>query len=212
MSALRGFALTALVAAGAAHAAEPGGHRMDVGALGYLQAGDRGGGKAEFRYNLAPGELNSALMVSAGVGTGSWYNINRSGNVWDAIVGGGAEGESNFTEWKMEQTFLDLGLGVTMGHNHFAAGFMYAGWDARVQKKINGDPYLGTGEGSNIGGWGQLGIEIPMDRMYLDLALGFRQTRGKPEVEVKNAAGLTNPALIRPIKGFYFLFGLRYRI
>src|SRR5688572_10592275 len=99
-------------------AAEPGGHRMDVGVLGYVQAGDRGGGKAEFRYNLAPGELSNALLVSAGVGMGSWYNINRTGSVWDAIVGGGAEGEENFTEWKMDQTFLDLGLGVLHGTTH----------------------------------------------------------------------------------------------
>lgn len=201
-----------LALSGSGFAAEAGGHRMDVGVLGYLQSGDRGGGKAEFRYNLAPGELMNALLVSAGVGTGSWYNINRTGSVWDAVVGGGAEGEANFTEWKMDHTFLDLGLGVSMGRQHISAGFMYAAWDARIQKKINGDPYLGTGEGSSIGGWGQVGVEIPMDRMYVDLMLGYRQTKGKPEVVVVNGAGLVNTSLIRPIKGFYFVFGLRYRI
>lgn len=205
-------ALCALAAPVVAVAAEPGGHSMDVGVLGYLQAGDRGGGKAEFRYNLAPGELTNALLVSAGLGRGSWYNINRAGNAWDVLAGGDAKGEANFTEWKMDQTFLDLGLGITSGQKHFAAGFMWASWDARVQKKINGDPYLGEGDGSNIGGWGQAGLEIPMDRMFVDFALGYRQTRGKPAVTVKNAAGSSNDALIRPIKGFYFTFGLRYRI
>lgn len=212
MKSLAGLLAAGLVLSSPAAAAEPGGHAMDVGVLGYVQAGDRGGGKAEFRYNLAPGELNSALLVSAGLGLGTWYNINRAGSVLDAMIGGGAKGEENFTEWKMEQTFFDLGLGITSGHSHFAAGLMIAGWDARVQKKINGDTYLGEADGSNLGGWGQAGIEIPMDRMYLDLMLGYRQTRGKPAVTVKNGAGLANDALIRPIKGFYLTFGLRYRI
>jgi hypothetical protein len=207
-------------------AREAGGHRLDIGVAPYVQAGDRGGGKAEIRYNLAPGESSAALYATFGGGLGSWFQSRRPtglSKLVDAIfvvpwlfktlTGEYEERKENFTEVRTRQNYyLDLGLGVAVGTFNIQGGVTFVDWRADVLKAINGDPYVGSGTGFHWGGFGQMGWSIPIDRWFVDFGFGYRRTRGRPAVRTVNAFGATNDALIRPVTGLYGTFALRYRI
>lgn len=216
-----------LVLAGVVQASDPGGHIGDVGALAYVEGGDRGGGLLEGRYNLAKSDPTSALYVTGGLGTGSWLQTNAPtglNKTMDAIfivpwlvktATGAYKSESdNFTEIRTQQrTFVDLGLGATVKVWNFSGGVTFMNYSMSILKRIGGVDFnsLAATTGSSWGGYIQAGLEVPIAEWFLDFTAGYRQTRGKEDVLVTNASGGTEHAMVRPVAGLYGRLGLRYR-
>jgi hypothetical protein len=216
--------LLALVAVAPAGASQPGGHKADVGVLAVVQDSDRGGGKVEGRWNLTPTDPDAAVYACLGAGLSSWYYTHKPKGVGKAIdvvlvapwvynelSGNYKRKAGNYTEWKTNQTFLDVGLGAGLHTWTFGAGLTFVSYNTDVIKLINGDEYTGSGKGSAWGGYGQVGISFPIGNMFLDFIAGYRETRGTARITTTNARGATNIAPIRPILGPYGNIGLRYR-
>ncbi|MEK7475958.1 MAG: hypothetical protein AAB152_10055 [Candidatus Coatesbacteria bacterium] len=216
--------LTIAVFASPALAGVPGGHKADVGIVAYVQDSDRGGGKIEGRWNLAPDDPEAAIYLTVAPGIGSWYYTRKPsgfGKALDAVLvvpwlyksltGGYKRKAGNFTEWKTDQTFLDLGMALGWHHWIFGAGVTLVSYDSTVLKLINNDPYTGGKKGSAWGGYGQAGFSFPIGKTFFDVIAGYRQTRGLVKVVTTNAGGATNVAPIRPIYGPYGNIALRLR-
>lgn len=219
--------LAALALAGSAAASDPGGHVADVGALAYVEGGDRGGGMLEGRFNLASKDPTAALYVTGALGTGSWLETNQPtgmNKTLDAIfiipwlvktVTGAYKSEAdNFTEIRTQQRiYADLGLAATVKVWNFSGGLTFVNSSMDVLKRIGGVDFntLQSFASHDWGGYFQAGLEIPIEAWFLDFAAGYRQTRGKQDVLVTNAAGGTEHAYVRPVDGLYGRLGLRYR-
>lgn len=196
-------ALTAAVPAGAA---TPGGHLFDVGIAPYFQDTNKGGAKAEARFNLAPDDPNAALYVIGGLGVGKWSD--KTGSVLAYL-----NSAENYTKWTTTQrTWSDLGLGFTYGIYTVSGGLMVVSYDTDIEKKLDGTVYTGSKDGSRWGGWFQAGWEYGIGHWLVDLMAGYRQTRDVLSVDVKSASGATKVAQFRPVRGLYLSAALRYRI
>jgi hypothetical protein len=205
-------ALVSALAAGTAAASQPGGHGWDLGVLLYGEDSDRGGAKLEGRYNLSPEESAAALYAAGGLGLGTWLVSTKPGAMTSFLNPGGAD---NYVSWKGTQMpFMDLGLGFTYDVYSFEGGLTTAWYDLSVRKVKDGVVYVPEKEhqtGFAWGGYIQAGYEVPVGRWFVDLALGYRATRGKISVDVSDGAGHTEAMTYRPISGLYAMMGLRYR-
>jgi hypothetical protein len=193
--------ITALALAGPAAASELGGHWFDAGVIFYGQdvvSRDRGGAKAEIRLNLAPEEPDAALYLGLGVGKGSWKQepVSR-GNQYNLVM--------------TDQTWLDFGPGISWKKTtHFEAGVMLVGYDTRVVRHLNGADYnnfTDKASGSLMGGYGAVGVELPIGHWLVPLMVGYRETKGDTAVNLSNGSVIH----VKPIKGPYVSVGLRMR-
>lgn len=192
-------------------ASDRGGHKADVGILFYGQDSDRGGAMIEGRWNLAPEEQDSALFVTSGLGMGSWYSSTRPSSMM-SILPDWDKKKDNYTTWRSYASpFMDFGLGITYGNYTGGIGFCLAWYDLKASKKINGDIYTG-GEASGMkpGLYIQGGWEIPIGRYFLDLLVGYRETRGNVDLEMKSGSAVAT-ASVKPLAGAYARTGMRYR-
>ncbi len=212
MTMFRLLAVFCILAPGAAMASDPGGHRGDVGLLLYGEDTNRGGVLVEGRYNLAPEDQFAALYVLGALGTGTWLTSTKPSPAFSALPSYG-EKRKNFIEVKGTQAiFTDLGLGLSWDRYVGGLGVTISSYDMKVRKLIDDDEYTGgEAKGSGWGGFIYGGFEIPIGRWFVDLILGYRELRGKVKVTMKNDAGASTTADIKPVAGPYISVGLRYR-
>jgi hypothetical protein len=188
-----------------------GGHKADVGILFYGQDSDRGGALVEGRWNLAPEEQDAALFVTGALGMGSWYSSTRPSPMMSLLPDWDKK-KDNYTTWRSYASpFMDLGLGITYGEYTGGIGFCLATYDIKATKKINGEIYTGgEASGTKPGLYIQGGWELPIGRYFLDLLVGYRETRGDVDLTMKSGSKVTT-ASVKPLAGAYARAGMRYR-
>ena len=195
-----------VLAAVPAGAATPGGHFFDVGIAPYFQDTNKGGAKAEARINLAPDDPNAALYVIGGLGMGKWSD--KTGPILAYF-----SSDENYTKWTTTlKTWSDLGMGFTYNVYTVSGGLMVVSYDTDIEKKLGGDIYTGSKDGSRWGGWFQAGYEYGIGHWLVDLLAGYRQTRDVLSVEVNGPGGKKEVARFRPVRGLYLSAALRFRI
>lgn len=201
-------ALFALLSPAVAARADEAPNHLDVGIVPYMVNTRYGGGKLEGRLNLAPGASDAGLYVSGGIGAGSWSDRIGPFITWFSS-------DANYAKWKTKQKFAaDLGLGVTYKTTHIAAGVMSVAYETTVYKHLNGvDYYTPTPvTGNRVGGWVQVGYEVPLDRWLAGIALGYRETRTPVNVPVVSSTGAVEHVQVRPVRGLFLALSLRFKL
>jgi len=196
--------IAAVALAVPAAASELGGHWFDAGVIFYGQdvvARNRGGAKAEIRVNLAPEEPETALYLGLGVGKGSWKQEPISkGSQYNLVM--------------TDQTWLDFGPGISWKKTtHFEFGISWIGYDTRVVRHTTAGEYrnfANKASGSLMGGYGAVGVEIPIGHWLVPLMVGYRETKG--DTDEVQLAGYPGPKIhVKPIKGPFVSLGLRMK-
>lgn len=181
---------------------------LDVGIVPYMVNTRYGGAKVEGRLNLAPGASDAGLYLSGGVGAGSWSDRIGPFITWFSS-------DANYAKWKTKQKIdADLGLGVTYKTTHIAAGVMTVNYETSVRKHLDGVDYYSAAPatGSRVGGWVQVGYEVPLDRWLAGIALGYRETRTPVNVPVVSSTGKVEHVQVRPVRGLFLALSLRFKL
>jgi len=205
-----GCALLLVLAAGAARAEGSTANHLDVGIVPYMMNTRYGGAKVEARVNLAPNAQDAGLYLTGGLGRGTWSDRLGPFIPWFS-------NDSDYSKWKTVQKLgTDLGLAVTYRTMCFTGGVMWVNYDTDVHKHLNGTDYYAAGttgiSGTAVGGWFQMGYEVPIDRWLAGVALGYRETREPLNVPVASETGAIDHVTVRPVRGLYLAVSLRFKL
>lgn len=183
-------------------------NHLDLGIVPYMMNTRYGGAKAEARVNLAPGAQDAGLYLSGGLGRGTWSDRIGPFIPWFSS-------DANYSKWKTVQKLsTDLGLAVTYKTTCVSGGVMWSNYSTDVHKRLNGVDYYSAAPvtGTAVGGWFQIGYEVPIDRWLAGVALGYRETREPLNVPVMSTAGATDHVTVRPVRGVYLTVSLRFKL
>jgi hypothetical protein len=182
-------------------------NHLDVGIVPYMINTHYGGAKAEARVNLAPGSDTAGLYLTGGMGRGTWSDRIGAFIPWFSS-------DANYSKWKTRQKlYTDLGMAVTYKTTCVTGGLFWVNYDSDVHKHLNSTDFYAVGvSGSRMGGWLQLGYEIPIQRWLAGVAIGYRETREPVNVAVASSTGAVDHVTVRPVRGVYATVSLRFSL